>query len=193
MSYLLTFAPWIALAVASPLGGAAGACIAAVVGLAVVVQQRRRGLAADALILEIGSTAFLAALAALALVVPGGGIATWSAAASMLWLAALAAGSLALRRPFTLGIARRSVPREFWNKPGFVRVNVVITAVWAVAFALTAAAMALRVVLGGQEIVEIAIEVIGFVVPMIFTRRYPARVRARAAAQAGAPRPAVAV
>ena len=48
--------------------------------------------------------------------------------------------SIALRRPFTLQYARESVPREFWDSPEFLRTNDVISAVWALAFAVMVAA-----------------------------------------------------
>ena len=43
--------------------------------------------------------------------------------------------SMAIGRPFTLQYARESVPRELWTQPLFVRINYVITSVWAAAFA----------------------------------------------------------
>ena len=40
------------------------------------------------------------------------------------------------RPPFTLQYARESVPQALWRQPAFVRTNVIITAVWAAAFAV---------------------------------------------------------
>ena len=48
--------------------------------------------------------------------------------------------SLAVRRPFTLQYARQTVAPELWTTPRFVRANYVITAVWAVGFAVMVAA-----------------------------------------------------
>ena len=47
---------------------------------------------------------------------------------------------MALRRPFTLQYAREGTPKETWTTPEFIRVNYVITAVWAAAFAVMVAA-----------------------------------------------------
>ncbi len=44
--------------------------------------------------------------------------------------------SMAIGQPFTLQYARATVPQALWQRPEFVRVNVVITAVWAAAFAV---------------------------------------------------------
>jgi hypothetical protein len=48
--------------------------------------------------------------------------------------------SIVLRQPFTLQYAREKVAREFWGSSEFVRVNYVLTAAWACAFAVMVAA-----------------------------------------------------
>jgi hypothetical protein len=48
--------------------------------------------------------------------------------------------SLALRRPFTLQYAREKVAPELWDSSRFIRVNNVVTAVWALAFVVMVAA-----------------------------------------------------
>ena len=45
-------------------------------------------------------------------------------------------GTLALGRPFTLQYAREQVPPDLWDSPAFLHTNYVITAVWALAFAV---------------------------------------------------------
>jgi hypothetical protein len=92
--------------------------------------------------------------------------------------------TLAVRRPFTLGIARRQAPREVWESPIFVRVNVVLTTVWAAAFTVTAAALAAISAAGLGAGASVPVQVAGFVLPALFTARYPDRVRARLAASA---------
>ncbi len=42
--------------------------------------------------------------------------------------------SLAINKPFTLQYAREEVPEEFWEMPGFLFVNKIITLVWAISF-----------------------------------------------------------
>jgi hypothetical protein len=39
-----------------------------------------------------------------------------------------------------MGILQEQTPRDEWTKPGFVRTNYIITAVWALAFAVMVAA-----------------------------------------------------
>ena len=64
----------------------------------------------------------------------------WSGEMSSLALAAFTFGSLLVGNPFTLPYAKETTPREYWDSPIFLRVNRVITLVWALAF--TVAAMA---------------------------------------------------
>lgn len=44
--------------------------------------------------------------------------------------------SLALRQPFSLQYARERVERSQWEHPDFLRINYVISAAWAIAFAV---------------------------------------------------------
>ncbi|MEV4440381.1 hypothetical protein AB0K09_15425, partial [Streptomyces sp. NPDC049577] len=82
-------------------------------------------------------------------------------------------------RPFTTGIAKRQAPKEVWHTKVFRRINVVITSVWAAAFTLTAAAVAAVHAAGLNGALSTAAQVAGFVLPAMFTARYPDRVRAR--------------
>jgi hypothetical protein len=50
------------------------------------------------------------------------------------WLAITAWGSIALRQPFTLGIARQRVPREISEKPAFKKSQTSLTRLWAIVF-----------------------------------------------------------
>jgi len=51
-------------------------------------------------------------------------------------LAAVTFGSMAVGLPFTLQYARAMVDRSLWEKPGFIRVNQIMTGVWGAAFAI---------------------------------------------------------
>ncbi|MGW0083280.1 hypothetical protein [Streptomyces sp. NPDC003393] len=181
MSYLRTFLPWIVFAVL-PSGSWQWAALAAlVVAVAVIAQQVRAGVGLDALIIELGSAVFFAVLAAVAFADPHSGVHDYSAALSSGTLAVIAGISLAVGRPFTLGIAKRTTPREVWGLKPFIRTNVVITAVWTAAFALTAVVLALVAHAGhGHSVSAVVIQIAGFVVPMVFTVRYVAHVQAKA-------------
>jgi hypothetical protein len=155
---------------------------ALVVAVAVIAQQVRAGTGFDALIIELGSAVFFAALAVMAFADPHSGVHDYSAALSSGTLAVIAGGSLAIGKPFTLGIAKRTTPREVWELKPFIRTNVVITAVWAVAFVLTALVLAVVAHAGNAHSTSATlIQIAGFAVPMIFTVRYVAHVQAKAA------------
>jgi hypothetical protein len=134
------FAPWILLAVAEGphrVALAAGlACALAVLTCAAgtIVGLRPK-------LLDITAITFFGALALTAMLAsPAAGrwLGTWSGELSTAVIAAVAALSLAARRPFTLQYARESTDRAYWTTPLFLRINYVLTAVWAVAFLLTA-------------------------------------------------------
>ncbi|MFD8424186.1 hypothetical protein [Streptomyces sp. NPDC059466] len=185
MSYLRTFLPWIVFAALPSGNWQWAALIALVVAAAVIVQQVRAGAEPDALIIEFGSAAFFAVLAAIAFADPHSGVHDYASALSSGTLAVVAGVSLAIGRPFTLGIAKRTTPREFWGLAPFIRINVVITAVWTAAFAVSAVALAFVAHAGNaHSVTATLIQIAGFAVPMLFTVRYVAHARTKAAAAA---------
>jgi hypothetical protein len=188
MSFLFTFLPWIVYAV---LGGHTaasqqhGTLAALVVTVLVIAYKLKKGSALDALIIETGSAVFFAVIAIVAFAAPNSGAATYAAPLSGTTLAVIAWGSLAVRHPFTLGIAKQTTPREIWTEPVFVHSNDVITTVWAACFTVSAAVLAAVVHAGGDVLLRTLLQVLGFVVPMLFTVRYIKSVRARTQQAAG--------
>ncbi|MEV4437394.1 hypothetical protein AB0K09_00005, partial [Streptomyces sp. NPDC049577] len=127
MSYLRGFLPWIAFAVVSTAGWQWGAVIALVVGLALLVQDRKAGVPAESLILEGSTVVFFVVLTALAFALPHSGLRNYSGALALGWLAVTAWATVVIGRPFTTGIAKRQAPKEVWHTKVFRRINVVIT------------------------------------------------------------------
>lgn len=181
MTYLRAFAPWIAFALVSGAGWRWSALTGLLVTLGLLVLARRAGVTSAALVLEISSAVFFVALTALAFAEPDAAARHYAGALALGWLALVAGGSLAARRPFTLGIARQSTPREFWDHPAFLRVNTVITTVWAVSFAVTAVVLAVLAAASADGLALALVQVAGFVAPAVFTARYSALARARVA------------
>ncbi|GAA0934781.1 hypothetical protein GCM10009554_21090 [Kribbella koreensis] len=179
MSYLRTFAPWIVYALIPSAHWNWAALIALVLSVGLIAQQTRAGRTADALIIEIGSAVFFAVITVVAFTSPDSGLHPYAAALSSGTLALIAGISLAIRKPFTLGVAKQTTPREYWGQPLFVRVNVIITAVWTGCFAVTGLCLLALAHSGsaGRTVVQVA----GFVVPMVFTLRYVAHIQAKAA------------
>lgn len=191
MSYVLMFLPWIVYAVIPSADWQWGAVAALAVVLVVMARHRRAGRAFDAMIIEIGSACFFAALAALAFASPDSPVHPYSPAISNGALTLIAGTSLAIGRPFTMGIARETTPREYWHLPQFLHVNKMITSVWTASFAVSAIALAFIAAAGyAHSAAAVIVQVAGIVVPLAYTVRYvarvQARVRARVEAQGGA-------
>jgi hypothetical protein len=192
MSYLRTFLPWIVYAVLAGHTAAAqqrGTVAALVVTVLVIAFKVKAGNTFDALIIETGSAVFFTAMAAVAFAAPHSGVLTYAAAVSGATLAVIAWASLAARHPFTLGIAKQSTPREVWTQPVFLHSNDVITTIWAVSMTISAAILVAVIHAGGDVLVRMAFQILGFVVPMLFTARYIKIVHARAQRAADYPQP----
>lgn len=176
--YLKSFAPWIAYAAGSAIGDWRYGAAAGLATGAVVLVQQRRGRGVE--VLTAVTTAFFARILPIAITNPDAGIRQYMAALALGTLGAAATASLVVRKPFTLAIARQSTPAELWDHPLFLRVNAVITSVWAASFVVTAAVCAaLAHQYPDAAPLWVTAQVVGFVVPVRFTRIYPERVRAR--------------
>ncbi|MEW9550082.1 hypothetical protein [Nonomuraea sp. NPDC050783] len=184
MRGLLGFLPWIVYAViATGDEWRWGAITGLVIAVALVLVDRRAGRAWDEMVIETSAALFFACLTVLSLAAPHSPLTPYGPALVNVWLAGTAWGSLIIRRPFTLGIARATTPREVWDTRPFHHVNVVITAAWAVAF--TAAAISLAIVLAASPhatAAVVTIKVLSFVLPAAFTAWYPRHARRRLAA-----------
>jgi hypothetical protein len=96
----------------------------------------------------------------------------------------IALTSLAIRNPFTLQYARDHVAPELWNDAAFIRANYVITAVWALAFAVMAAADAVATFTRHFPLpLDIAAGLGVLAIAILFTARYPAFARTRPASR----------
>lgn len=138
MDMLLAFAPFAAFAVAEHLAGAqAGLWMGAAVS-ALLLARDLLTPGRHVKLLEIGSLCLFAGLAVVATL----GDAHWSRMAVRLrvdaGLCVLVVLSLVLRRPFTLPYTKAHTPASAWSTPRFHRLNTMLTAGWAVAFAALA-------------------------------------------------------
>ncbi len=83
--------------------------------------------------------------------------------------------SMAIRQPFTLQYAREEVEKELWDKPEFVRVNYVITGVWAAAFAVMVMADIVMLYMPGAMRVGVWATIIALFAAVKFTAWHPNR------------------
>jgi hypothetical protein len=133
-------APWIVMSVFTSPGRfeeAVGAALG--LSLLVLLVSYRRGIPIH--LLELFGVAFFVVFAVLGLVASPDIIRwleLWAGELANIALAAFAAFTLLIRRPFTLAYAKDTTPQEHWDSPVFLRINYVITAVWAGAFSFNA-------------------------------------------------------
>ena len=179
MGYLRGFYPWIAAGFVSAVDWRWGAVAGVVVGVLLLLQDRRRGVAMDAMVLEVSTIIYFVIIGAIAFSSPDSSIQDHSDVISFVWLAGTAWGSMALRSPFTLGIARRQAPEEYWDTPGFLAVNNHITAAWGSGFTFIAVVLAISNAADAPAWIGITAHVVGLVAPAVFTSVYPKRVQAR--------------
>ncbi len=185
--YLRGFVPWIAFSILSTQGESRwGALVGFVLAVGLLVVERRNGRDWDQVVIETSSALFFAGLGLAAFTISPAPLGDFGPAASLGWLALTAWGSLAIRKPFTLGIARTMAPPQIQRSPLFYRVNAIITAVWAAAFTTTALALlALLYLAPHATLAVIVVKLLGFILPAAFTMSYPTAVRERARREAG--------
>jgi hypothetical protein len=123
----------------------------------------------------------------IALAAPHSGLHHWTPALSAGVLAVVAIASLVIRKPFTLAIAKRTVPEQFWTTPLFQHSNTVITSAWAIGFTASSILCALLINHDRTSTTPVVIvQIAAFVLPMLFTRLYSEKVKAAGAAAAAA-------
>lgn len=141
-SPLSGIAPWVLMSVLSNPGKfEVAVCTALGLTVATLWLGRRRGISIHAL--EVFGALFFVALAVVGLVATPGVISwlgLWAGEITNAALALFVIATIAARRPFTLRYAKELAPQEYWDSPLFIRINYVISAVWALAFTFSAAA-----------------------------------------------------
>ncbi|MCB2186119.1 MAG: hypothetical protein KQJ78_06855 [Deltaproteobacteria bacterium] len=88
--------------------------------------------------------------------------------------------TLAVKKPFTLHYAREHTEPVLWDNPIFIRTNLIISAVWGLAFTLNTGLAWGK--MHGFFLPDLGYELITYslmVGAALFTSKYPARVRAR--------------
>ncbi|MVU78480.1 hypothetical protein GPX89_14645 [Nocardia sp. ET3-3] len=178
-SFVLGFLPWIVIIPFPSDKMGWGALLGFFVAVVQLGLNHRRGAPMDAMILDLGSAAFLLALSGLGFLAPHSGLIKANDVLSFTWLALIAFGSMAAGRPFTMGIARRQVPQNTWDSSDFRSTHMVITRIWGIAFA------GLAIALGIVRIADLAIaaglpvRLIGLSIPFLLTIREVKAIRAR--------------
>jgi hypothetical protein len=179
MSILLGLTPFIAFFVLMRLSTPLIALAAATI-ISAVLMGRGAMRGGGVKILELGSLLLFGALTLYTLAAHP----DWSIAGVRLavdgGLALIVLISIAIRQPFTMQYAKEQVPAEFWRHPIFIRTNDLISGVWLLDFAVSAACDAAAIYLPSVPVgVLVAISVAALVGAIWFTAWYPAQVRKR--------------
>ena len=131
---LIGFTPWILFWSASGAGhwplAILGALAAALASVALRYQRTRTVMA-----MEAASLAYFALHAGLTLGCGSSLLKLYGPISNNLALAAMALGSLLWGAPFTYQYAKQDWDPSYWEDPGFIRINQVITGAWAAIFA----------------------------------------------------------
>ena len=180
MGILLGFAPFIVFALLDSRLGVVPALGAAAVLSAVVLLRDWLVRKRTVKLLELGTLLLFGGLALYAIATH----AEWSLVAVRLRVDAglliVVLASMAMRQPFTLQYAKEQVPQEVWKHPSFMKINNLLTAVWAVAFGLMVLSDVAMVYLPAIPLsVGVAVTVVAIAGAIWFTVWYPKRVRAR--------------
>jgi len=184
MSVVLSLSPFavffVLMRLHSPIAGLLGALV---VSLVLLARMRRRKEAVK--ILEAGSLVLFGILVAYTWIASP----TWSVATVRLavdvGLLAIVLASLAIGQPFTIQYARERVPEQFWGLPVFFTTNLIISATWAVAFAVMVAAdVAAEWVPAIPLWIDIAATLVALGGAIWFSNWYPALVQRRRLAAA---------
>ncbi|MFJ3965717.1 hypothetical protein [Streptomyces sp. NPDC090036] len=184
-------APWIVFSLLVGPGRfelAVGLALVTVVALIAVSHLVNRG--STWKLLELADVVFFATMAVVGALASEGTLRwleTYAGEVSNVALAVIAFGSMAVGTPFTLQYAREQVDPAYWNTPGFLRTNYVITGVWGAAFVVAALAGAYGdLVLHNPNNIWTGwiIQILAIVAAVKFTVWYPDVVRARAVREA---------
>ncbi|MEU5841962.1 hypothetical protein [Rhodococcus sp. NPDC047139] len=187
--------PWIVMSVLSSPGRFEEAvCFALGLVLLTMWVGSRRGIKIYAL--DVFGASFFAVFAVVGLVASEGVIdwmEIWAGEITNLALAVFVVTTLIARRPFTLPYAKEEVPQEYWTSPLFLKINYVISAVWAGAFIFSAIVGGI-----GDAVMDDpgnfwtgwALQLAAIFFAIAFTEFYPDYAGAKDAAARGAPEPA---
>ncbi len=179
MGIVLAFAPFVVFALIDRLMGSTAGLVAGVIASAVLLIRDRLTPGRSPKILEIGTFVLFGGLALYAVIFNP----TWSVIGVRLCvdsgLLLIVLASMAARRPFTLQYAREQVSADLWESPAFIRTNYVITAAWAVAFAvMIVAELALLYLPDLPPRAGMVAIILALVGAIKFTSWYPEHVRA---------------
>lgn len=93
---------------------------------------------------------------------------------SNLMLAAIAFGSVLIKKPFTIQYAKQKIPEIYWNNPLFIEINHILTMIWGAIFLFTALTNYLHAdVLKLHGVLYFIVNNIGWVIGAYVSKKFP--------------------
>jgi len=175
MGIVLTFLPWLIFWIIlsyDKLFIAIAVALAA--SVTTIVMERMAGRSAK--VLQAGTFAVFVVFGLTAVLINHVWLHQWIRLLSAAALTFIVFVSILIGKPFTIQYARESVPKEFWNRPEFLRANYIITWVWLAAFMINTAATVLdRFIPSINVVVNYVISISPFIGATMFTTWYRTR------------------
>ena len=171
---LLGFIPLIAYGVLAGVSSVTIALVAAIATSLIIgwTDLRNGMMMAWANVVIFGSTLIAISVLGIVWIIPYMGILIYAT------LAAFTFGSILIGMPFTLQYARRMVDRTLWEKPRFIRVNVMITGIWGGVFLINLGLRNIAFITPGfiGRIAQVSMYIV-LAAGALFTIWYPEHVR----------------
>jgi hypothetical protein len=102
---------------------------------------------------------------------------TWSIFAAVTWV------TLLIGFPFTIQYARERAPREVWDHPLFMRLNIILTVVFGLIFTVNAGLGVIALMTGHLLTIGLVLPMSLLIAAMVFSVQYPKRYSQRFAPQ----------
>ena len=173
MKIFISFLPWIVFWV---LSGRSSFQVASVASAAVVIFLNIKDIHNHSIkILDMGTLLFFIFLSIVSFTAKGQLVDIYASPLSSAALFFIALVSILIRKPFTLQYAREKVDSEKWNSPIFYSINLKISWVWCVSFAIST--LTSYIALNHPSLVDRIIQILAFVGAIKFTGWYPAYIK----------------
>jgi phytoene dehydrogenase-like protein/intracellular septation protein A len=128
----------------------------------------------DVKTMEVVTLGYFIVHAILTLALGSSFLKTYGPIVNSLVLAGMAFGTLAVKNPFTYQYAKEDWDKSYWNDPAFIRINMIITSVWAGIFTLNTLLGVLAVIFPARELLlAVIVPNVGVVAGIIFSNRFP--------------------
>ena len=181
MKILISFLPWILYGIISD-SSYFYAIIAAFV--ATLVISIPNIIKKNIKILDIGTFVYFLFMFIVAITPDLVELEHWTFVLSSMALFSISFISIIIRKPFTIQYAKETVDEKYWETPGFIRTNYIISGVWTLGFALTALCAFISLEwLEYKTIFSTYIPTAITFINIMFTKKYPEYVTAKALKQ----------